>query len=225
MTNHQVGRACGRQPGPSSLLAGTLLVAAFIIQACASGPPPSATDLGWSALEAGDWRGAETHFAKALALDARDGRAWHGRAKASLAGRDPEAALRSLGQLAKVDPARFKGAARDTYSETLAAAVRARLDRNQSEGALVAARTLSALEPTRPGLASLLGEALIGEADRKRLAGDQDAALALYGEVCRVRPGALQGWVGAVEILLEKKRASKRFGCLKPRERVIRPQA
>lgn len=179
------------------------------LQACASGPPPTATELGWSALDTGDWRSAKTHFAAALDADPADGRAWHGQARAQLEGRDPEAALLSLTRLGKVDPGGFRGIASGTYSDTLYAAVARRLDRHQSEAALAAARALVQIDAGRSGSDRLLGQALLAEATRKRLGGERDAAYALYSEACQVTPGTLDAWVGAAEILLEKREGRK----------------
>ena len=186
-----------------------LLLAVTLVQGCASGPPPTPTELGLSALEGGDWRAAKTHFATALEADASDGVAWHGQARAQLAGRDPEAALASLGRLSKVEPARFRDAALPTYRDALEGAARHRLDRDQSEAALQAVRALAKLEPARRGLPRLLGQALLAEANRLRLRGRRDEAFALFKEACHVTPGTLEVWVGAAEILLEKRQGKK----------------
>lgn len=176
---------------------------------CASGPPPTPVELGELALAEGDWRGAKTHFDAALALDAQSGRAWHGQARAALLGRDAEAALGSLSQLAKVDPERFRGEARETYGDALDGAVSARLARDQTEAALTAARALARLEPRRNGLPRLLGRSLMAEADRQRWEGDRKGALALYREACEITPQALEAWVGAAEILLETRKGKQ----------------
>ena len=131
------------------------------IPGCASGPPPTPTELGEEALAQGDWRSAKGHFGEALRLDDRDGRAWLGLARAQLAGRDPEATLRSLSKLAKVDPERFRGEAREFYADSLDAVVRERLERDQFEAALQAVRVLAKLEPNRRGLPRLLGLSLV----------------------------------------------------------------
>ena len=185
---------------------GLLIVLAL---GCASGPPPTAVELAEQALAAGDWRTAQTHFDAALALDAQNGRAVHGQARAALLGRDAETALAQLSRLAKLDPARFRAEARETYADALDGAVRARLERGQAEPALLAARALAQLEPRRSGLPRLLGLSLLAEADRRRLQGDRPGALALYREACEVTPGALEAWVGAAEILLETRRGKQ----------------
>jgi tetratricopeptide (TPR) repeat protein len=176
------------------------------LPSCASGPPPTPTELGEQALASGDWRSAKTHFAEALRLDDRDSRAWLGQARAQLAGRDPEASLRSLSSLAKTDPDRFRGEAQGTYADSLDAVVRQRLGRSQNEAALQAVRVLAKLEPKRKGLPRLLGRTLVGEATRRRLMGERKPALALYREACEVTPGDLEAWIGAAEILLETKK-------------------
>ena len=105
-----------------------LLFVGVLLQACASGPPPTATDLGEQALERGDWRSARNQFTIALRSDPRDGRAWLGQARAELAGRDPEAALGSLGNLARVDRARWldPDQGKPVYADALEAATRRR---------------------------------------------------------------------------------------------------
>ena len=172
---------------------------------CASGPPPSPTELGWQAVAARDWIAARTHFEAALRADAANGSAWHGRAEALLGARDAEGALKSLGRLAKVDPDRFRGEAAETHGNVLAASTRSRLDRDQPAAALQAARALARLEPRRRGLSGLLGDALVAAGDALRLEGRRDDALALLEEATRVLPGRLEGWIGAAEILLEKR--------------------
>lgn len=184
----------------ASALAGGLLLAG-----CASGPPPTETELGEQALVAGDWRGALTHFALALRADPADGRARLGEARAHLSGRDPEAALRSFGALARIDRTRFQGEGREPYADALAAAVRVRLRRDQSEAAVAAARALTRLEPDRVGVRRLLAEALLAEAERQRLRGDAQKAYALYAETTRTDPSQLAGWVGSAELLIESK--------------------
>jgi len=186
-----------------------LLIAALLSPGCASGPPPTLVEQGEAALAVGDWRSAKTHFAAALRGDQRDGRAWLGQARAQLAGRDPEGALRSLTSLSRVDRALFVGEARATYAEGLAEATRHRLDREQSEAALIAVRALAKLEPNRRDLRPLLGRALVGEATRKRWRGEREAALALYREACQVVPDNLEAWVGAAEILIEFKQGKE----------------
>ncbi len=176
---------------------------------CVSGPPPTPVELGEQALAEGDWRAAQTHFGEALALDAGSGRAWHGQARAALLGRDAEGALESLSRLSKVDPERFRGEARETYGDALDGAVRSRIARDQPEAALTAARALARLEPRRNGLPRLLGLSLLAEAERRRLDGDRQGALALYREACEVTPQALEAWVGAAEILLETRKGKQ----------------
>jgi tetratricopeptide (TPR) repeat protein len=173
---------------------------------CASAPPATWTERGEAALAAGDWATAQAHFAKAIEQDPRDGRAWQGQAGAQLAGADPEAALRSLGRLSRLDRLRFEGEARSTYADALDAAGEQRLARGHSEAALVAVRALAVLDPERRGLASLLGRTLVREAERRRLLGDREGALELYREACRVTPGSLEAWVATAEILLETRR-------------------
>jgi tetratricopeptide (TPR) repeat protein len=180
-----------------------------LLVGCASGPPPTPTELGEAALAQGDWPAARVHFAEALRLDARDARAWQGQARAELSEREPEAALRSLSRLSEVDPERFRREARALYVETLEAATEQRLARRQSEAALVAVRALARLEPERRGLDRLLGRALLAEAERRRLQGERQAALQLYREACEVTPGALEAWVATAEILLEKRKGKE----------------
>lgn len=209
-----------RHVAPSVRFVATLaVVSCLLLAGCASGPPPTPTELGWTALEAGDWRGAKQHFAVALRADTGDARAWHGQAAAQLAGRDAEAALRSLGTLAKIDPERFSGAARSTYADALERAVSQRLARDQAEAALAAARALARLEPDRRGLTTRLGRAVMAEADRRRLRGQPKAALALYREACELTPGNLDAWVGAVEILLERKQGREAMRLLEAARR------
>lgn len=181
-----------------------LLVALF--EGCASGPPPTDTELGEQALARGDWRQARSHFSIALRKDPRAGRAWLGQARAQIEGRDPEAALRSLSSLAKVDRERFTGEGRSVYANALHEAAVARLARGQSQAALVAARALAKLEPERRGLERVLGEALLAEASRFRLRGNREAAFALYQEAAQTVPQRLEGWLGAAEILIESNR-------------------
>lgn len=181
-----------------------LLLALF--EGCASGPPPTDTELGEQALARGDWRQAKNHFSIALRKDPRAGRAWLGQSRAQIAGRDPEAALRSLSSLAKVDPERFSGEGRPVYAKALHEAAAARLAKGQSQAALVAARALAKLEPGRRGLDRVLGEAILAEAGRLRLRGNREAAFALYQEAAKVVPQRLEGWLGAAEILIESNR-------------------
>ena len=204
---------------PYRALAALLVVLTVAVAGCASGPPPTPTEQGWAALEAGDWRTAKTHFAEALRRDDRNARAWHGQAAAQLAGRDGEGALRSLGSLSKVDPARFSAEAQETYAGALERATAQRLDRKQTGPALAAARALAALDPDRRGLTRLLGRALMAEADHKRLRGRPDEALALYEEAAQRVPAELDAWVGAVEILLEKKKGKKAMRLLEAARR------
>jgi len=181
-----------------------LLLALF--EGCASGPPPTDTELGEQALARGDWRQAKNHFSIALRKDPRAGRAWLGQSRAQIEGRDPEAALRSLSSLAKVDPERFSGEGRPVYAKALHEAAAARLAKGQSQAALVAARALAKLEPGRRGLDRVLGEAILAEAGRLRLRGNREAAFALYQEAAKVVPQRLEGWLGAAEILIESNR-------------------
>jgi tetratricopeptide (TPR) repeat protein len=176
---------------------------------CASGPLPTAVERGEAALSSGDWRGAKTNFIEALQAESRSGRAWFGLARAQWVGRDPEGVLRSLASLSKVDRKLFMGEARATYANALEGATRRRLTTKQSEAALVAVRVLVKIEPERRGLEMLLGRTLISEAARIRWQGEPDRALDLYREACQVAPGKLQAWVGAAEILLERKRGQE----------------
>jgi tetratricopeptide (TPR) repeat protein len=192
-----------------TIVAITLAACLVLSQGCATPPPLSPTEAGFAALEEEDWRAAKTHFAEGLRIDPRDGRAWHGQARAQLAGRDPEGALRSLSSLAKVDKPRFSGEARSTHANGLEDAARRRLKRDQFELGLAAARALARLDPKRTGLAGLLGRALVGEATRRRYQGEKEYALQLYREACRVTPGALEAWVGATEILLEERKSKQ----------------
>ena len=196
---------------PSWKLTACLLALSVVfgISGCATAPPLSSTDQGFAALEAGDWRSAKSHFALSLREDASDGRAWHGQSLAQLAGRDPEAALRSLSSLAKVDGARFDGEARGTYGDALESAARHRLRNEQFEAALAAARALGRVEPKRRGIKRLFGQALVGEASRRRFVGDKDTALTLFQQACHTAPGELEAWVGAAEILLEQKKGKQ----------------
>jgi tetratricopeptide (TPR) repeat protein len=189
-------------------------IAMLFLHGCAGGPPPSAVELGEAALESGDWRSAKTHFAEALRAEPRLGRAWLGQARAQLAGRDPEAALRSLTSLSKVDRERFLRDARPTYVDSLDAAARSRLERDKSEAALAAVRALAKLDPGRRDLDRLVGRALIAEADRVRWRGDPKSALALYREACRTVPRELDAWIGAAEILLEFNRGKEAMNLL-----------
>lgn len=211
--------SCPVIPRPSRAAAALLLVLLLALAGCASGPPPTLGEQGWAALEAGDWRTAKTRFAEALRANDHDAAAWHGQAAAQLAGRDAEGALRSLGSLAKVDPERFRGAGRETYAAALERAVAQRIDRKQSGPALAAARALAALEPDRSGLERLLGRALMAEADHKRLRGKPAEALALYEEAARRMPAELDAWVGAAEILLERKKGREAMRLLEAARR------
>ena len=181
-----------------------LLVALF--QGCASGPPPTDSELGEQALARGEWRQAKIHFSIALKKNPRAGRAWLGQARAQIEGRDPEASLRSLSSLAKIDAERFTGEGRPVYADALHEAAAARLSQGQSQAALVAARALAKLEPQRRGLNRVLGEAILAEASRNRLRGNRDAAFALYQEAAKVVPQRLEGWLGSAEILIESNR-------------------
>ncbi|HEB90303.1 MAG TPA: tetratricopeptide repeat protein [Deltaproteobacteria bacterium] len=199
---------------PRRFLLAFFVGSALLAAGCASGPPPTPVERGEAALAAGDWREARDHFAEALRLDGRSARAWLGRARAELAGRDPEAALRSLARLSKVDRDFFVGNARPTWGEALEAATVDRLARGKSREALASVRALARLEPGRRGLDPLLGRTLIAEADRLRWSGDRKAALALYREAVQVVPETLEAWVGAAEILLESRRGSEAMALL-----------
>jgi tetratricopeptide (TPR) repeat protein len=190
-----------------------------LVSGCASEPPPSATDLGERALAEGDWRSAKSHFAEALRMDSIDGRAWLGQARAQLAGRDPEGALRSLSSLSQADPERFRQEGQETYGDSLESAGVRRLDRKQTEAALGAVRALKKLEPSRPRLDRLLGRALVAEADRRRLAGDRKTALAFYLEACAETPQSLEAWIGAAEILLEQNETGQAMSLLESARR------
>jgi tetratricopeptide (TPR) repeat protein len=185
------------------------ILVVVLLQGCTSGPPPTPIELGEAALSQGDWRLAKVHFAEALRTDTRMGRAWLGTARTQLMARDAEGALRSLASLSKVDRALFLGEARVSYGDALEGAARHRLDRKKSESGLAAVRALSKLDPGRRGLSSLLGRALIAEAERRSWQGDRARALALYREACTVVPGTLDAWVGAAEILLEMRRGKE----------------
>ena len=184
-------------------LLGILISLAFL-NGCATGPPATPTTLGEAALSRGDWREAKTHFAEALRLDSKAGRAWFGQAQAQWLGRDPEGSLRSLSSLSKVDRKLFLSEARSVYVDSLEGATEGRLHRDQSELALVSVRALSKLDPNRRGLASLLGRVLIAEAERWKWAGESEKSLLFYREACVVVPHSLEGWVGAAEILLKR---------------------
>jgi len=190
-------------PSKRSSAISSLVVILSLAAGCASGPPPSALELGDAALEHGDWRAAGTHFAQALREDPGQPRAWLGQSRAQILGRDPEAALASLGRLSQLDPAFFRAAAVVPYAEALEAATGSRLQRRQAEAALVSARALVELEPDRRGVDRLLGRALLAEAERRRLLGESGAALTLYREACTVTPQSLEAWVGAAELLLK----------------------
>ena len=185
------------------------LLAAVLLQACASGPPPTPVELGESALSEGDWRSAKSYFAEALRIDSGLGRAWLGQARAQLLARDPERSLKSLSSLSKTDRGLFLGEGRDPYVDALEAAAKSRLGRKKPGAALVAARALSKLDPDRRGLSSLLGRALIGEADQQKWKGERERALTLYREACVVVPGTLDAWVGTAELLLESGRGKE----------------
>jgi tetratricopeptide (TPR) repeat protein len=186
-----------------------LLAVLMLSNGCVSGPPPTNVELGEAALEAGNWRLAKTHFTEALKADPRSGGAWFGQARAQMKGRNPEGALQSLSSLSKADRPLFVSEAGATYRDALEAATRHRLGRDQNEAALVAARTLAKLDPGRRGLARLLGQAIVGEAARRRWQGDRAVALTLYREACQISPEALDAWVGAAEILLELGRGNE----------------
>lgn len=170
---------------------------------CASGPPPTETELGEQALGRGEWHEARIHFAIALRTDPRDGRAWLGQAKAQIGERDPEAALESLGSLAEVDPVHFRELGRTAYADALEGAAVGRLNRKKTPQALEAARALKKLDPERAGLDRLLGNAILAEASRLRRRGQVRPAFALYQEATRVVPQRLEGWLGAAEIMIE----------------------
>lgn len=184
-------------------LLGILISLAFL-NGCANGPPVTPTMLGEAALSQGDWRKAKTHFAEALRIDPKAGRAWLGQAHAQWLGRDPEGSLRSLSSLSKINRKLFLSEARNVYVDSLEGATEGRLRRDHSKLALVSVRTLSKLDPNRRGLASLLGRVLISEAERWKWAGDSEKSLSFYREACVVVPDSLEGWVGAAEILLKK---------------------
>jgi tetratricopeptide (TPR) repeat protein len=190
---------------PIRLLALVLLVLSVaLVDGCANGPPPTETELGEQALDRGDWRAARIHFAIALRIEPRDGRAWLGQARAQNAGREPEAALASLKSLTRADPALFQGAeGRATYADALHGAAVERLARKQPKQALAAARALAKLDPERRGLNRLLGDVALAEAGRLRLRGDRNGAFALYQEASRIVPQRLEGWLGAAEIMIE----------------------
>jgi tetratricopeptide (TPR) repeat protein len=181
----------------------SLCLAVLLASACASGPPPTAVERGEAALADGDWRSAKAHFAEALQAESGSGRAWLGQARAQLAGRDPEGALRSLSSLSRVDRPLFDVDGRAVYLAGLEGATRLRLRRDQSKAALEAARALTRLEPDRPNLDRLLGSALVAEAARRRWLGESRPALSLYREACQVVPATLDAWLGAAEILIE----------------------
>jgi len=176
-----------------------------LLEGCASGPPPTPIELAEQALIEEDWRTAQSQFAIALRADPGSGRAWLGQARAQLGGRDPEAALTSLGQLARVDRARFLGDAQQTYADALEGATRQRLAGKQVAAAYLAARALAKVDPERRGLHRLLGKAILAEADRLRLLGDPQSALPLFQEATRVVPESLEAWVGAAEIMIESR--------------------
>lgn len=189
-----------------SLIVVALLIANFALPACVNGPPPTDVELGELALARGDWRQAKIHFAIALNRDSRNGRAWLGQAKAEVAGRDPEAALRSIKSLAQVDPATFQSDSRATYADALHGAAAARLAQKQTPAALVAARALAKLDPERTGLVRLMGDTLLAEAGRLRLVGQPKAAFTLFREAAQIAPQRLDAWIGAAEIMIESNR-------------------
>ena len=59
----------------------------------------------------------------------------------------------------------------------------------------------------------------MAEADHKRLRGRSGEALALYKEAAKRVPAELDAWVGAVEILLEKKKGKEAMGLLEAARR------
>ena len=185
-------------------LIGAIAVGALLALACTNPPPLSQTQLGeWALDNDGDWRQARIHFALALREDPRSARALHGQARAHLAARDPEAALASLGKIVKYDPAYFKTTAQKTYGNALEGVTVRRVAGNKTKSGLVSARALYKLDPNRSGVKRLLGQALLAEADHRRLRGDRKTAYVLFEEACGVVPQEIAGWVGAAEILIE----------------------
>lgn len=185
-------------------LIGVLGVACMLAMACTNPPPLSETQLGeWALDNDGDWRQAKIHFALALRAEPRSARALHGQARAHLAARDPEAALASLGKIVKYDPAYFKTKAGATYGNALEAVTVRRIAGKKTQAGLVSARALVKHDPNRTGVKRLLGQALLAEADHRRLRGDRKTAYVLFEEASRVAPQEIAGWIGAAEILIE----------------------
>lgn len=190
--------------GRALRLLGAFCVGAMLVIACTHPPPLSETQLGeWALDNDGDWRQAKIHFALALRAEPRSARALHGQARAHLASRDPEAALASLGKIVKYDPAFFKAKAQKTYGDALEGVTIRRIAGKKTAAALVSARALAKLDPNRSGGKRLLGQALLAEADHRRLRGDRKTAYVLFEEASRVVPQEIAGWIGAAEILIE----------------------
>lgn len=195
-----LGRLAVALTRPLGLVALLLVLAG--LQGCRSGPPPSLVERGEAAYAIGEFRHAELLFGEALSLDSSDLRAIHGQARTVLALHDPEASLRLYAQLARVDRVYFVGVAQEDYPATLYAAAESRLAGGQPGSALKALRMLQKAEPSRRGLADLLGRTLTAQGERFAMHGRREQAMAMFKEAIHQTPQAADPYVGAAEILL-----------------------
>ena len=172
------------------------------LTACHSGPPPTLVEQGEAAMTRGAYREAGGYFEQALAANARDVRAMHGRARVARIERDPESALRYYSKISSVDRAYFESAARDDYAHALLDAGNARLKRGKPGAAVEALRALQRVKPMQKGAVDALSRALTAQGERLNMLGRRDESLAHYREAIRLTPHSASAYVGAAEVLL-----------------------
>jgi tetratricopeptide (TPR) repeat protein len=157
---------------------------------------------GEAALAEGTPDAAEAAFRVALVAVPHEARALHGLARAHLERGDGEAALRALLELEEFHGEDGRRRAEADHCRALAAGVRQRLARGDSQRALGVARQLSVASCDPEKSARLLWRALLAEARRQRAEQNGDEAIALFRAAAEADPSEPEAFVEAAVLLL-----------------------
>jgi len=160
-------------------------LAAALLTAAACGSPAGyqlARERGDTALQIGDVEDALDAYREALAYEPRNPHALLGLGRCENALGDGEAALDVFGRLAGVDPDFFARDATTDHRFALYQAAEQAWRRGDSTLALRRLRRLRELDPDHGGLDALEREVLIAEGGRLQVAGQEEAAEALFIE-------------------------------------------